>query len=270
MNRFQDRADAGRYLAEHLQKYAGDSNTLVLGLRRGGVVVAFEVARGLGAPMDIFLVRKLGVPGYEELAVGAIALGGILVINQDIAQDIRISQSRIEEIAAKEAKELKRREQAYRGNRPPIKLEGRTIIIVDDGLAALLFDLLTSDKERVDSFDIQFRFDINLLAKRLSGAAAALISENDHQDIVQAIVSRGGRPDMAGRALGLVRAPTLFIVGGEDHQVITLDKQAIEYLKATKKMAIVPGATPLFEEPEALESVADPAAHWFLQYLNNR
>jgi putative phosphoribosyl transferase len=135
MNRFRDRADAGRYLAELLQKYAGDSDTLVLGLPRGGVVVAFEVARGLGAPMDIFLVRKLGVPGYEELAVGAIASGGILVINQDVAQSIRISQARIKEIATKEAKELKRREQAYRGNRPPIEVEGRTIIIVDDGLA---------------------------------------------------------------------------------------------------------------------------------------
>jgi len=135
MNRFRDRADAGKYLAELLQKYAGDSDTLVLGLPRGGVVVAFEVARGLGAPMDIFLVRKLGVPGYEELAVGAIASGGILVINQDVAQSIRISQARIEEIATKEAKELKRREQAYRGNRPPIEVEGRTIIIVDDGLA---------------------------------------------------------------------------------------------------------------------------------------
>ena len=135
MNRFRDRADAGRYLAELLQKYAGDSDTLVLGLPRGGVVVAFEVARGLGAPMDIFLVRKLGVPGYEELAVGAIASGGILVINQDVAQSIRISQARIKEIATKEAKELERREQAYRGNRPPIEVEGRTIIIVDDGLA---------------------------------------------------------------------------------------------------------------------------------------
>ena len=83
MNRFRNRADAGRYLAERLQKYAGDNNTLVLGLSRGGVMVAFEVARGLGVPMDIFLVRKLGVPGYEELAVGAIASGGILEINHD-------------------------------------------------------------------------------------------------------------------------------------------------------------------------------------------
>ncbi|MGB5218353.1 MAG: hypothetical protein WBN66_08640 [Smithella sp.] len=100
--------------------------------------------------------------------------------------------------------------------------------------------------------------------------AEALIAENDHQDIVQAIVSRGGRPDLAGRALGLVRAPTLFIVGGEDDQVIMLNKQAMEYVKATKKLAIVPVAPHLFEEPGALESVADPAAHWFLQYLNNR
>jgi putative phosphoribosyl transferase len=164
----------------------------------------------------------------------------------------------------------------------------------DEGLATLLFDLLTSDEERLDSYNMQLRFDIDLLAERLSGAtrwvktqketekmaigyfgastgaAAALIDENDHQDIVQAIVSRGGRPDMAGSALGLVRAPTLFIVGGEDDQVIMLNKQAVEYVKATKKLVIIPGATHLFEEPGALESVADLASIWFLQYLKNR
>lgn len=134
MNRFRDRADAGRYLAERLKKYAG-ADTLVLGLPRGGVVVAFEVARWLGVPMDIFLVRKLGVPGYEEVAVGAIASGGILVVNRDVAQSIRISQNRIDEIAAREAKVLIKREQEYRGNRPPMEVEGQTIIIVDDGLA---------------------------------------------------------------------------------------------------------------------------------------
>ena len=100
-----------------------------------------------------------------------------------------------------------------------------------------------------------------------TGAAAALIAENDHQDVVSAIVSRGGRPDLAGRALSLVQAPTLFIVGGEDYDVITLNKQAMEKVKAVKKMTIIPGATHLFEEPGTLESAATLAASWFLQYL---
>src|SRR5512145_3343128 len=135
MDRFQDRADAGIYLAERLQKYAGKPDTIVLGLPRGGVVVAYEVAQGLGLPLDVFLVRKLGVPGYEELAMGAIASGGVQVINQDVLRGIRISGARIEEIAAKEMEELQRRERIYRENRPPLAIEGKTIILVDDGLA---------------------------------------------------------------------------------------------------------------------------------------
>ncbi|MRR17457.1 MAG: phosphoribosyltransferase [Deltaproteobacteria bacterium] len=135
MDRFQDRADAGVYLAEQLQKYAGKPDTIVLGLPRGGVVVAYEVARGLGLPLDVFLVRKLGVPGYEELAMGAIASGGVQVINQDVLRSIRISESRIQEIAAKETEELKRREQVYRRKRGPLVIKGWTVILVDDGLA---------------------------------------------------------------------------------------------------------------------------------------
>jgi len=102
-----------------------------------------------------------------------------------------------------------------------------------------------------------------------TGAAAALIAENDHQDVVRAVVSRGGRPDLAGRALWLVKAPTLFIVGGADHQVITLNEQAMAQVQAVKKMSIVPGATHLFEEPGTLELAADLASYWFLQYLQN-
>jgi putative phosphoribosyl transferase len=162
------------------------------------------------------------------------------------------------------------------------------------GLATLLFDLLTPAEEKVDSYNMQLRFDIGLLAERLSGAtswlktqkatgkmtlgyfgastgaAAAIIAENDHQDIVKVIVSRGGRPDLAGRALSIVKAPTLFIVGGEDHQVIALNAQAMERVSAIKKMTIVPGATHLFEEPGTLEAAADLAANWFEQYLNSR
>ena len=135
MDRFQDRADAGIYLVESLQKYAGKPDTIVLGLPRGGVVVAYEVARGLGLPLDVFLVRKLGVPGYEELALGAIASGGVQVINQDVLRSIRITQAQIQEIAAKEAEELKRRERIYRQGREPLAVQGQTIILVDDGLA---------------------------------------------------------------------------------------------------------------------------------------
>lgn len=135
MDRFQDRADAGIYLAEQLQKYANKPDTIVLGLPRGGVVVAYEVARGLGLPLDVFLVRKLGVPGYEELAMGAIASGGVQVINQDVLRSIRISDSQIQEIAAKETEELKRRERVYRHNRGPLTVRGLTVILVDDGLA---------------------------------------------------------------------------------------------------------------------------------------
>ena len=135
MDRFQDRADAGIYLVEHLQKYANKPDTIVLGLPRGGVVVAYEVARGLGLPLDVFLVRKLGVPGYEELALGAIASGGVQVINQEVLRSIRIPQSQIQEIAAKETEELKRRERVYRHNRGPLVVKDKTVILVDDGLA---------------------------------------------------------------------------------------------------------------------------------------
>jgi putative phosphoribosyl transferase len=135
MDRFQDRVDAGVYLVERLQKYANNPDTIVLGLPRGGVVVAFEVAQGLGLPMDIFLVRKLGVPGYEELAMGAIASGGVQVMNEDVVRSVRISQAEIQKIAAKEEEELKRRERAYRENRPHLQVKDQTVILVDDGLA---------------------------------------------------------------------------------------------------------------------------------------
>ena len=109
--------------------------TLVLGLPRGGIVVAYEIARELGLPLDVFLVRKLGVPGYEELAMGAIASGGIQILNQDVVRNLRVSSAAIREVAAREEKELERREQAYRKNRPRLEVKDKTIIIVDDGLA---------------------------------------------------------------------------------------------------------------------------------------
>ena len=135
MFRFKNRVHAGQYLAERLTQYAAASAAVVLGLPRGGVVVAHEIAVKLGLPLDIFLVRKLGVPGYEELAMGAIASGGVRVMNEDVMRQIRIPDSAVEAVTRREELELKRREVAYRGNRPPLNVEGLTVILVDDGLA---------------------------------------------------------------------------------------------------------------------------------------
>src|SRR5918992_2020212 len=132
---FRDRTDAGRQLARELRKYAGRSDVLVLALPRGGVPVAFEVAQALGAPLDVFLVRKLGVPGHEELAMGAIATGGVRVLNDDVVEYLLIPDSVIDSVAADELRELKRRERAYRGSRPEPDVRGKTVILVDDGLA---------------------------------------------------------------------------------------------------------------------------------------
>ena len=160
-----------------------------------------------------------------------------------------------------------------------------------DGLATLLFDLLTRQEEQIDTYTLKLRFDIGLLARRLSGvtrwlaaqaetgnlaagyfgastgAAAALIAATENPAAVRAIVSRGGRPDLAGEALGRVQAPTLLIVGGNDHQVILLNEQAMDRLPGPKRMVIVPGATHLFEEPGALERAANLASQWLRRYL---
>lgn len=135
MFRFKDRVEAGRYLAQRLAHYSGAPDAVVLGLPRGGVVVAHEVAVKLGLPLDVFLVRKLGVPGYEELAMGAIASGGVRVMNEDVMRQIRVTDAAVEAVAKREEQELKRREAAFRGNRPPLVVQGLTIILVDDGLA---------------------------------------------------------------------------------------------------------------------------------------
>ena len=132
---FRDRTDAGRRLAARMTEYAGRSDVLVLALPRGGVPVAFEVARALRAPLDVFLVRKLGVPGQEELAMGAIASGGVRVVNEDVVRHLGIPPEVIDAVAAREQGELERRERAYRDDRPAPDVRGRTVILVDDGLA---------------------------------------------------------------------------------------------------------------------------------------
>ena len=133
--RFQNRAEAGQRLATKLTQYAHRPDVIVLGLPRGGVPVACEVARNLHVPLDIFIVRKLGVPGHEELAMGAIARGEVRVLNAEVIEALQIPDEVINQVAALEWSELERREQTYRGNRPPPELLGRTVILVDDGLA---------------------------------------------------------------------------------------------------------------------------------------
>jgi predicted phosphoribosyltransferase len=132
---FRDRRDAGRQLAERLREWADRPDVLVLALPRGGVPVGYEVARRLGAPLDVFVVRKLGVPGHEELAMGALATGGVRVLNPDVIGGLGIPTEVIEAVTAREAEELARRERAYRGDRPPAEVAGRVVILVDDGLA---------------------------------------------------------------------------------------------------------------------------------------
>ncbi len=132
---FADRHAAGRYLAEMLPPSLRTEPTVVLALPRGGVPVGFEVAASLGAPLDVFVVRKLGVPGHQELALGAIASGGVRVVNLGVCEWYGLRERDIERVAAREQRELERRELEYRDGRPPVAVEGRTAILVDDGLA---------------------------------------------------------------------------------------------------------------------------------------
>jgi predicted phosphoribosyltransferase len=132
---FRDRGEAGRLLAAKLVAYANRPDVLVLALPRGGVPVAFEVAHALNVPLDVFVVRKLGVPGHEELAMGAVATGGVRVLNDQVVQGLRIPDHVIDAVAAQEQLELARRERLYRGGRPPPEVRGRTVILVDDVLA---------------------------------------------------------------------------------------------------------------------------------------
>lgn len=446
---FRDREDAGRQLAEQLKWYAGREDVVVLGIPRGGVSVAFEVARALRAPLDIFLSRKLGVPGHEEYAFGAVAAGNGRYLDEEIIRSTGTTEEEVERITREVRETLRERAALYRGSLPPLEVEGRTVILVDDGIATgasiyaaiqalremkparlvvavpvapastcewlkpavdelvclyapkyfyavgqfyerfsqvtdeeviallrragrkaeapaavsdcaeeavpdsawdgsqrdlsipagqvkvegtlslpgkprgiilfahgsgssrhsprnrsvaealqsqgfatLLFDLLTLEEEAIDRQSAALRFDIGLLAGRLvrvtqwiaqnpdtrglhigyfgasTGAAAALVAAAQLPGTVGAVVSRGGRPDLAAEALRRVHAPTLLIVGGRDEVVIELNRQALAWLASgVKRLVIVPGATHLFEEPGALEEVARLAAEWFAESL---
>jgi putative phosphoribosyl transferase len=133
--RFRDRSEAGRTLAQELSKYAGREDVIVLALPRGGIPVGYEVAKALGAPLEVFVARKLGVPGHPELAMGAIASGGSAVLDQGLVRRLGITQGQLDQAVADEAQELVRREEAYRGDHEPPELRGKTVILVDDGLA---------------------------------------------------------------------------------------------------------------------------------------
>lgn len=135
MRRYRDRADAGRMLAHELEHYRGATGLVIVALPRGGVLVGYEVAQALGAPLDVLVVRKLGAPGQEELAIGAVASGGAQVLNDRVVAELGLREDRIASLAAAGRDELARRERLYRGDREPLDVSGRTVILVDDGLA---------------------------------------------------------------------------------------------------------------------------------------
>jgi putative phosphoribosyl transferase len=429
---FHDRRDAGRRLAPLLTQFKGP-DVMVLGLPRGGVPVAAEVAKTLGAPLDVCLVRKLGVPSQPELGMGAIGEGGARVINDEVVRAARVTPYELAVVEARERELLESRARRYRGRREPAALTGRTVLVVDDGVATgstaraacqtarargaervvlavpvapddwtarlgadadelvcphtplnfyaigqfyddfsqtgddevvacleealarsagarpaaaapegreaevrtgplvlrgqltvpegapgvvvfahgsgssrysprnrfvasglnraglgtLLFDLLTEEEE-TDRANV---FDTGLLARRLAdatgwlreqpeargltvgyfgastGAAAALWAAAEPDARIAAVVSRGGRPDLAGPRLPAVTAPTLLIVGGDDALVLGLNRDAQARLRCENELAVVPGATHLFEEPGTLEQVTDLARDWFTGHM---
>jgi putative phosphoribosyl transferase len=430
---FTDRHDAGRQLAEKLRHLASD-DVVVLGLPRGGVPVAFEVARALHAPLDVIMVRKLGVPFQPELAMGAIGEGGVRVVDPSIVRATGVSEVELDAVERRERAELLRRTRAFRVRHDRAELAGRTAVVVDDGIATgstalaacqvaralgaarvvlaapvaphgsggrfsdVVDELVTVDQPRRfhaigqfyedflptedsevvellgrarsasgsgtapqerDAFDTDVLvgderlslpgrltvprnplgvvlfahgsgssrhsprnryvatrlqqaglgtllfdllsaaeegrraavFDIDLLATRLTeatswlhrhpagrglplgyfgastGAAAALRAAAAPHADVGAVVSRGGRPDLAGSRLGDVRAPTLLIVGGADEMVLELNRRAQRDLRCENRLAVVPGATHLFEEPGTLARAAELARDWFTDHL---
>jgi putative phosphoribosyl transferase len=172
---FQDRFDAGRLLASKLRPSVNRSDAVVLALPRGGVPVGFEVAKALHAPLDVFVVRKLGVPGHEELAMGAIASGGICVLNEELVRAAGIPSELINAVAADEERELERREHLYREGRPAVAVQGRTVILVDDGLA-------TGSSMRVAILALKRKNPAQIVVAVPVGAAAACVEIGSEVD----------------------------------------------------------------------------------------
>ena len=185
---FRDRREAGRVLAGLLDRYRGSDDVVVLGLPRGGVPVAFEVAQGIGAPLDVFLVRKLGVPGRPELAMGAIASGGVVVINDDVVRGLAIAPDVLRQVAEQEGRELVRREFAYRDGLPMADLAGRTVILVDDGLAT----------------GASMRAAIQALRQPRAGPGGRLGARRTAVDL-RGVATRGGRRGVRHHAVAVLR-----------------------------------------------------------------
>lgn len=180
--RFRDRRDAGRALAAEVARFNGRGDVLVLALPRGGVPVGAEVARAIGAPLDIVLVRKLGVPGSEELAFGAIASGGFRVLNPDVVAMARLSPADMDEVAARELRELARREHAYRGGRAPHSIAGKTVLLIDDGVA-------TGASMRVALHAVKARGAAKVIVAVPVGAASTLDELAREADEVAAVLA---------------------------------------------------------------------------------
>jgi len=213
MERFKDRYQAGKQLAEGLRQYQGRSEVWVFGLPRGGVPVAYEVAKALKLPLDLLVVRKLGTPGQEELAMGAIASGGARVLNQDIVDSLRISPATIDAIEARERQKLQRREKAYRGDKPFPKLEGQTVILVDDGLATG-----ATMKAAVTAI------------KTLKPAKVVVAVPVAPPDTCQELAL------VAEEVVALRQPPAFFAVGAwYEHFPQTSDQEVLELLKSTAK-----------------------------------
>lgn len=215
---YHNRIEAGRVLARALRHLAGQQDLVVLALPRGGVPVGFEVAQALGASLDVFVVRKLGVPGHEELAMGAIASGGATVMNEEVLGMVHIPRHLIDAVIAEEMHELERRENAYRGDRPPVAVEGRTVILVDDGLAtgstmrAAVLALRSHHPRRiVIGVPVAARETCDMLAAEVDEVVCALTPEPFHavglwyedfsqttDEEVRDLLARAPRADSAG------------------------------------------------------------------------
>jgi putative phosphoribosyl transferase len=266
--RYVDRVDAGRQLARRLSGLKSE-DVVVLGLPRGGVPVGYEVEWALDAPLDVLVVRKLGVPFQSELGMGARGEDGVRLINPRIVRAAGVRDRDVAAVEERERLELNRRVRRFRGDRPGVSLAGRTAVVVDDGMATG-FTAWAACQVAREHGALRVILAVPVAAADAAastGAAAALWAATEPDLDVAAVVSRGGRPDLAADRLRLVRAPTLLIVGGRDRSVLDLNRQAMAAMRCECGLRIVPDATHLFEDPGALGLVAAHARDWFRVHL---